>query len=214
MSGHHALSVLDTARDLLDYWFADACSGPTRFAERLPFWFEPDPRTDRELRERFGALVLRARRGELAAWEETARSGLALVLVLDQLPRNLERGTPEAFACDAQALDAARRAIARGHDAELHPVERAFLLLPFEHAEDRAAQEESVQRFEALAQQAPPGWREALASFVAYAREHRDVVARFGRFPHRNAILGRESTAEERAFLASGAHNWGQSRAG
>jgi uncharacterized protein (DUF924 family) len=92
-------------------------------------------------------------------------------------------------------------------------VERAFLLLPFEHAEDLAAQEESVRRFGALARDAPPAWRTALATFADYARQHRDVIASFGRFPHRNAILGRESTAEERAFLAASAHDWGQSRA-
>jgi uncharacterized protein (DUF924 family) len=200
--------------DLLACWFADACTSPARFAARLPFWFEPDPNRDRELRERYGALVPRARRGDLAAWEESARASLALVLVLDQLPRNLGRGTADAFACDAQALDTARRAIAHGYDAELHPVERGFLLLPFEHAEDRAAQEESVRRFEALVREAPPEWREALEPFVAYSRAHHDVIARFGRFPHRNAILGRESTAEEREFLASGPQAWGQSRAG
>lgn len=138
-------------------------------------------------------------------WRNKEKAG-GCVPVLDQLPRNLERGTPEAFACDAQALDAARRAIARGHDAELHPVERAFLLLPFEHAEDRDAQEESVRRFEALVREAPPEWRDVLAPFVDYAREHRDVIARFGRFPHRNAILGRASTGAERAFLSSGAN--------
>jgi uncharacterized protein (DUF924 family) len=198
------------AGELLAYWFADACLDPKRFAARMPFWFESDPAIDRALGARFGALVECAGRGELAAWESEARSHLALVLVLDQLPRNLRRGAPAAFANDARALAAARRALALGHAAALHPGERAFLLLPFEHAEDRDAQEESVRRFEGLVREAPPEWRDVLAPFADYAREHRDVIARFGRFPHRNAILGRASTAAERAFLSSGANAWGQ----
>ena len=196
--------------ELLRFWFADACADPAHCAARMPFWFQPDPGTDRELAARFGPVLAAARRGDLAAWESAPRSHLALVLALDQLPRNLERGTPEAFACDAWALASARRAIARGHGALLHPVEHAFLLLPFEHAEDRAAQEECVRRFEALAREAPEAWRAALAPFAAYARQHRDVIARFGRFPHRNAILGRASSPDERAFLAAGPEAWGQ----
>jgi uncharacterized protein (DUF924 family) len=196
--------------ELLRFWFADAGTDPARFAARLPFWFKPDADTDRELAARFGSVLACARRGDLDAWESAPRPHLALVLALDQLPRNLQRGTPEAFACDPKALETARRAIARGHDAALHPVERGFLLLPFEHAEDRAAQEESVRRFEALASEAPEAWRAALLPFIEYARQHRDVIARFGRFPHRNAILGRASSADERAFLASGADAWGQ----
>ncbi len=136
-----------------------------------------------------------ARCGTFGHWAETARGMLALIVLLDQFSRNLHRGSPDSFAADAQARALARDAVAGGLDRLLHPVERCFIYLPFEHSEDLADQHESVRLFETL--------RLALGdSTVEYAYRHRDVIRRFGRFPHRNAVLGRDSTSEELCYLA------------
>ena len=169
--------------------------------ERMTRWFTKDEAFDAHLRARFGTLIDRAIEGELDAEARDPRGALGLVLVLDQLTRNVHRGTPRAFAGDARALEVADAALARGDDARLPEQHRAFLYMPLMHAEDVAAQEDCVRRFEHLARTCSPAAREGLESAADYARRHRDIVARFGRFPHRNAILGRESSAEERAFL-------------
>ncbi|HVP28431.1 MAG TPA: DUF924 family protein [Myxococcota bacterium] len=195
---------------LLDFWLGDAASHPTAAAARMEFWFEATPETDAAVRGRFAGVAEAARRGELAGWRDTPRGRLALVIALDQLPRNLHRGAPEAFASDDLALVEVRRAIEVGALDVLTPIETGLLLLPLSHAEDVAAQQESVARAERLAQETPPAWRPLLESFAESARRHRDVVRRFGRFPHRNAILGRASTPAEAAFLASGAADFGQ----
>ncbi|RIL06280.1 MAG: DUF924 domain-containing protein [Proteobacteria bacterium] len=198
------------AEALLHFWFGRVPPTPESVAARATFWFEPTPEEDADLARRFGALHAEAHAGELDAWQDEPRGALALVLLLDQLPRNLFRGSARAFASDARALAVARAALARGDDAELVPIETAFLLLPLEHAESMEAQEESVRRVEALAHGAPPAWREMLEGWADYARQHRDIVARFGRFPHRNRALGRASTAEESAFLSAGGPSFGQ----
>ena len=169
--------------ELLSFWFRP---------EHKEKWFSRDDAFDAELDEAFGALHRAAARGELAAWRETARGCLALVILLDQLSRNFYRGTPEAFAHDADALALATAAIARGFDRELSESERACLYMPFEHSEDLTDQEQGVALMEGLA--SDPGWHR-------FAVMHRDIIARFGRFPHRNEILGRQSSAEELAFL-------------
>ena len=176
---------------LLDFWFGPPDAAP---AERA-VWFQPDPAFDEALRHRFGALQARAERGELDHWAETAQGALALVLLLDQLPRNLNRGSPAAFACDAKARAAARHAIARGLDRALPPVQRQFLYLPFEHCESLAEQEEAMRLFAALPEGA---FRD---KSIDFARRHHAIIARFGRFPHRNRALARPSTAEEEDFL-------------
>lgn len=175
----------DEARQetLLAFWFRPA---------HKEKWFVRDEAFDAELRRRFGALHEAAARGELAAWKDTPRGCLALVILLDQLTRNFQRGTPQSYANDAAALALAKEAVARGHDAELNESERAFLYMPYEHSEKLADQERGVELMAGLA--ADPGWHK-------FAVMHRDIIARFGRFPHRNAILGRDSTAEELAFL-------------
>jgi uncharacterized protein (DUF924 family) len=186
-------------------------SGPAAPAQVLEFWFGTsdavDPRWfgggdafDREIGTRFGATIGAALRGDCDAWATTREGTLALIVVLDQFTRNVHRGTPRAFAGDARALALARTAIARGDDNALPPLRRWFVYMPLEHAEDLATQDESVRRFEALLVDAGPH-REALAGALDYARRHRAVVARFGRFPHRNEILGRMSTADEAQFL-------------
>jgi uncharacterized protein (DUF924 family) len=182
------------AREVLDFWFG-AEGNPERGTLR-PLWFQKDAAVDREIATRFGALIERALRGELAGWATDAESALAQIVLLDQFTRNALRDTPRAFAGDARALRAATAMVGSRQDAALPPEQRAFAYLPFEHAEGIAMQDEAVRLFTRLAAQAP-----VMADMLAYAQKHRAVVQRFGRFPHRNAILGRQSTAEEIAFL-------------
>ena len=167
--------------DVLEFWLAD----PAR-------WFRKDPAFDAEIGARFGALHAAIEAGDHEAWRATPRGALAYVIALDQFARNMFRGTPRSFASDPRALTAATASIARGDDAHLTPPERAFLYMPLMHSEDLADQDRCVALFEAL----------GIATNLTYAEAHRAVIRRFGRFPHRNAILGRASTPEEIAFLA------------
>lgn len=178
-----------TADAVLDFW-RDA--GPRR-------WFARDPAFDSAIAARFEAAHRAAAQGALAAWEETPEGALALVLLTDQFSRNLYRGSAHAFATDEMARNIARRAIARGFDQALEPAMRQFFYLPFEHHEDSASQARAVALYEALAaaDDAPPQGLE-------YARLHAELIARFGRFPHRNAVMGRTPTPEETAYLAQG----------
>ena len=156
-------------------------------------WFAKDEDFDARFRARFAEAHERAASGELSAWEDTAEGALALILLLDQFPRNCFRGTARMFATDTLAVAAADRAIAAGHDMGVEPGIRAFFYLPYEHAEDLALQERCVELTRPLG-----------AEWLRYAEEHRDIIQRFGRFPHRNKLLGRESTPEELQFLAAG----------
>lgn len=179
--------------EILDFWFGEIQS-TTRGRSRKQ-WFEKNDAFDAEIRSRFAAHVESAARGDLPDWERTPYAALALVVTLDQFPRNMYRGTPGAFAADPMALAVARRAIARGFDRVLRPAERAFMYLPFEHTEDLAAQRRSLRLFGRLSKEVPG------SSNLEYAMRHYEIIARFGRFPHRNATLGRESSSEEQAFL-------------
>lgn len=183
--------TITAAGDVLAFWFAEGMD--TR-------WFKADEAFDQEVRRALLPLHEQAAAGRLDHWRETARGALALVILLDQVPRNLFRGDPRAFATDAQALAVTKDALAKGLDQELRQVERMFLYLPLEHCENLAEQELCVQLIGALDEN--PEW-------CNYARRHRDIVARFGRFPHRNAVLGRASSDEELAFLESG-NDFGQ----
>jgi uncharacterized protein (DUF924 family) len=181
---------------LLAFWFAD---GPEAWRQA---WFVKDEGFDAACRDGFGALVVPAREGALDAWAATPKGALALMLLLDQFPRNLFRGSAEAFASDGHARAVARHAVLRDRfDLALTPVERIFLYLPFEHGEAQQDQDLSVALFEGLrdvaAMRAPGGT-------IDYAWRHRAVIRRFGRFPHRNAALGRDSTPAERAWLDAG----------
>ncbi|NNL66131.1 MAG: DUF924 domain-containing protein [Myxococcales bacterium] len=198
------MTIPEAAAALHDVWFRDEFDDPQAVGERAKLWFSSNASFDALLSKRFGDLPDRALAGELAAWCEQPRSSLALVLALDQLPRNLFRDTPRAFAYDSAALEATRSALVRGVDEDLHPVEACFLYLPLEHAEDADAQAESVVRFRALLTRAPAGLREQFESFLGFAERHAAVIERFGRFPHRNRILGRTSTPEEAHYLAEG----------
>jgi uncharacterized protein (DUF924 family) len=180
------------AHEVLRFWFGE---GPP-FAAR-PEWFRKSDSFDREIAQRFGPLIERASRGELLTWGGRADTALAQVIVLDQFTRNVFRHTAKAFAGDALALVAAQAMLAAGQDGELAPVQRVFVYLPLEHAEDLRLQDESVRLFTSLRadMSEAQGW-------LDYALRHREVIARFGRFPHRNAALGRPSTTEETVFLS------------
>ena len=190
-----------TREDLLSYWFGDDPDDGTVAERQAALWWGHDPETDVHLRERFGTAVAAAAAGSLDRWADSPRGCLALILLLDQLPRAIHRGTPEAFAQDARCRQIAAQGLERGTDRSVRPIERVFLYLPFEHSEDFADQERSVDLFRKLAASVPDDQQAAFGNFLDYAKRHRDVIARFGRFPHRNAILGRESTPEETAFL-------------
>lgn len=183
------------AVDVLDFWFA--ATPTTAWGDERPEWFRKDAAFDARIRERFGALIDAALAGTLADWPG-AWGLLARIVLLDQFPRNVFRGDRRSFAGDAQALATAQRLLEAGRDLELPPVARAFAYLPFEHAEDLALQDESVLLFKRLEAAHPPS-----ANNRDYAERHRAIVARFGRFPHRNEILGRASTPEEIEFLKS-----------
>jgi len=185
--------------EILQFWLGAPGGPPLGNQAR---WFTRDDQLDAEIRARFGADLEAAAHGALAGWADAPRPALALVVLLDQFSRNAWRGTPRAFAQDAQALRVAQDAIARGFDGQLAPVERWFLYMPFMHAEDHAVQQRGVALFARLADEAPPELRGAFESALDYAERHRVIVERFGRFPHRNAILGRPSTPEEVEFLA------------
>lgn len=183
------------AQAVLDFWF-DGDDGRSR-GQLRPEWFRKDPRFDHRIASRFGLWLEQALAGGLQDWAVTPTGTLALILVLDQFSRNVHRGSPRAFAGDARALALARALVSAGEDRHLSSLQRWFVYLPFEHAEDTAAQDESVRLFTALATEDA-----RLVDALDYAHRHREVILRFGRFPHRNAVLGRASTPEEAAYLA------------
>ena len=189
------------AHAVLDFWFGDSLAHGWPVVPRKPLWFGNDPATDSTIRERFGALVAQAVAGGLHAWEASPPDRLALLVLLDQFTRNLYRGRAEAFAGDARACALARDALDRGLDRQLPPIGRVFVLMPLMHAEDLALQDRAVELFRGLHKQAAVDERSLFAGFLDFAERHRRVIARFGRFPHRNLILGRVSSDEEQAFL-------------
>jgi uncharacterized protein (DUF924 family) len=180
-------------REVLDFWFGPA--GSSERGRPREAWFKKSDAFDGAIRLRFAELQRQAADGLLQPWQAAPDSLLALIVVLDQFSRNLFRGTSAAFATDAQALAAAQLAVARGYDRCLSPVQRWFVYLPFEHAEDLASQRQCLELFEGL--RGDPD----SAATIDYARRHFEIIARFGRFPHRNAILGRVSTPQEIEFL-------------
>jgi uncharacterized protein (DUF924 family) len=179
------------APQVLDFWFGESAER----GKAQPRWFEKDARFDAAVAERFGALHADMRQGRHRDWLEEPHACLARIIVLDQFPRHIYRGTARAFASDALALEAAKHLVGKGWDRELLPVERQFAYLPFEHSESLEAQERACALCEAL--NAFP----ETADTHRYALAHREIIRRFGRFPHRNAALGRASTPEEIEFL-------------
>ncbi|MEW6120499.1 MAG: DUF924 family protein [Pseudomonadota bacterium] len=186
---------------VLEFWFGSGASNAEIAARQGSLWFGKSPENDRKVADRFADTLIAARAGQLDHWAKTPHGRLALIIVFDQFPHHIHRDEALAFATDPQALGLALDALAAGEDRRLTLIERVFLYLPLEHAESLALQEQSVALYDALHREAAPDERELFASFLDYARRHRDVVAHFGRFPHRNAILGRASTPGEIEFL-------------
>lgn len=187
--------------DLLDLWFGDDEDDAAVAASRADLWWGKSSETDEMLGARYGSAVSLAAGGVLDHWTGSPRGRLALILLLDQLPRAIHRDSPDAFALDERARQVAVKGLASGADRLLRPIERVFFYLPFEHSESDEDQQRSVGLFRELAETVPHRWRETFATFLDYAEQHRAIIDRFGRFPHRNAVLGRESTAEEIEFL-------------
>jgi uncharacterized protein (DUF924 family) len=182
---------MDGIRDVLDFWFGD---------DARAAWFDASPSFDQTVRRRFGALFARAATGELRVWRTSAEGCLALCILLDQMPRNMFRGDPRAFATDDRALAVAEHALAEGFDRELASEQKQFLYLPFMHSENLANQVRALALFES----------QGMAENRRFAEEHVAIIRRFGRFPHRNAIFGRPSTEAEAEYLSEVEKHHGQ----
>jgi uncharacterized protein (DUF924 family) len=187
---------------ILEFWLEPKPRTVEETAARWRYWFTSSDSVDRDIRERFGALVEKARRGELEAWTATPRGTLALLILIDQFSRNLYRGTPDAFSADERALAIARAGFASNRFSEFDVIDNLFAALPFRHAENVEAQRVALDIAQRDALRGTPALKQFLVDSVEYARKHYDVIARFGRFPHRNATLGRPTTTEETEYLA------------
>ncbi len=188
-------------RDVHDYWFGDLKGPPPQ--ELVDRWFKPSEEVDNHIRETFGPHLDEARDTDWKLSELTREEQMGLIVMLDQFPRQIWRKSGEAFAYDSKALSIARELVAGGTD-RFRPAERTFLFLPFEHSEDVADQDESVMLYAIGAVNAPEEAKAGVRNTLDFATKHRDVIRKFGRFPHRNAMLGRESTPEEVEFLKGG----------
>ena len=188
--------------EILTYWFGRIPDSPSYFPqEKAKLWFSKNQETDDYISKTFGDLIPLADSGQLSHWENSNKSRLALIVLLDQFTRNIYRGSKESFAYDHIALRICLKAIEKGEDKDLLPLERTFFYLPLEHAEDLSLQNLSVEKFQNLVEVAPESLKKILNENVVYAIKHREIIERFGRYPHRNEILGRKSTEEEIAFL-------------
>ena len=192
---------LASPQDVLAFWLGAYPLDEAAMTRVQAQWFQKDETFDAALRERFLPTIEAALAGRLHDWASTADGWLALLIVLDQFTRNTFRGQPKSFAGDAQALQAAMEGVGAGLDQQVPPLARIFCYLPLEHAEDRELQRRSVALFAALADAPGAAPKAFFDGTLDYARRHQEVIDRFGRFPHRNAILGRVSTAEEEAYL-------------
>ena len=202
--------MTERADAIIEFWIGPAATDASAAKARGKLWYQSTPASDEALREKFGQDLKQAETGALDGWTQTADGTLALVILLDQFSRNLYRGTAGAFANDAKAQKVALRAIDNDQHKSLSYVGRAFLYHPLHHSEDLALHDRNVELFEALLNEVDEPFKDQIDGFLHYAREHRDVIKRFGRFPHRNEVLGRESTPEEVAYLEGGASRYGQ----
>jgi uncharacterized protein (DUF924 family) len=206
---------MDEARQVREYWFGTGRPGAATVKQREALWFsaaspEQQRTLDEEMRQRFGELLQRASRGELDSWADGTRRRLSLVLLLDQFSRNIHRGRARAFENDPKALALALSGMQSGADAALDPLERMFFYMPLQHTESLEVQDESVAAFRRLLGESPEELRPTFENTLAFAEKHREIILRFARFPHRNKVLGRSSTPEESAYLASTGETFGQ----
>lgn len=186
---------------VLDFWFGNSEDDARTASNQADLWWKKDPDQDTEIRQNFESMVLSAGQGHLDDWGEEPEGRLALILLTDQFPRNIFRDTPEAFRFDTKALELCIEGLEGGMAARLRPIQRVFFYLPLEHSENIDHQTWCVDLMRALARDVPDAWAATFEQFIEFAEAHQRIIERFGRFPHRNAILGRESSAEEREFL-------------
>ncbi len=189
------------SQQILQFWFGLASDNLTIANQQAALWWSKDESVDTHMRDHYADWVRAAAQGELAHWQQEPASYLALILLLDQFPRNIYRGSAASFAHDAQALQLTQQGLANGIDQRLSPIQRVFFYLPLEHAEDQLAQAQVVALLSALEQSVTAPERNLFANYTSFARRHQEVIQRFGRFPHRNAILGRHNTAAEIEYL-------------
>jgi uncharacterized protein (DUF924 family) len=206
---------MDEARSVRDFWFGPLPLSAQELNHRMRFWFGGEPsevrqRRDEAIRARFAGLLQRAAAGELAAWADGPRRRLSLIILLDQFPRNIYRGSARAFAHDTQALGLTLSGMQSAADAALELVERIFFYMPLQHAESREVQDEAVAAYRRLLTEAPEELQAFFQSSARSAENHRAIIEQFGRFPHRNAILGRASTPAEAEWLTKGGASFGQ----
>jgi uncharacterized protein (DUF924 family) len=205
---------MDEARQVRDFWFGRLPLTAAALERRVCFWFSGDvaalSRHDEQIRTRFGALFERAAGGELASWADGPRRRLSLIVLLDQFPRHMFRGTARAFAYDERALALALSGMQSAADAALDVVERIFFYMPMQHAESREVQDESVAAYRRLRTEAPPELGRTFEATLRSAENHRSIVERFGRFPYRNRLLGRADTSAELDWLHAGGERFGQ----
>ena len=194
---------------ILAFWIGTAAGDPVIAKLKTKLWFMSSPAADNDLQLRFSQLLLEAEQGLLESWRQSTLGGLALVILLDQFSRNIYRGSASAFANDDAALKIAQNMVSSGQHLSLKPVERVFLHMPFEHSESLQIQAQSVSLFKTLTAEATEEWHPQLQSFTDHALEHREIISRFGRFPHRNKVLGRTNTTAENLYLQS-AKTFGQ----
>lgn len=192
---------METADAIHEFWFGTDADDAKAAEQKKKLWWSKDTAVDDIIAQRFEKSTLAAADGSLDSWQTTPRGLLALILLTDQFPRNMYRGTPNSFAYDHVALQLSLQALEQGVDQLLRPIERVFVYLPLEHSESIADQERAVQLFAQLVNDIPAAQKSTFDGFYQFAISHRDIIARFGRFPHRNEILGRTSTEEEIAFL-------------
>jgi uncharacterized protein (DUF924 family) len=202
---------MDEARQVRDFWFGKLPMTAQTLNQRIRFWFSEDvpaelrEKRDYMIRARFGPLLERASKGGLASWADSPRRCLSLIILLDQFPRNIHRGSARAFAYDEQALALTLSGMQSAADGALDVVERIFFYMPLQHCEAREIQDESVAAYRQLAIEAPQELRSVFEDTLASAREHRSIIERFGRFPHRNRVLGRADTPQEEVWLKEAA---------
>ncbi len=192
-------NMIEPIEGILEFWFGRGQTALAVADEKTALWWSKSDPVDREITERFAATTAAVADGQLDHWAESPRGLLALILCTDQFPRNMYRDTPAAFAFDRQALSLAKRCVACA--PQLAPIERVFAYLPFEHSEELAEQQRAVALYRALADEVGAAEAELFEGYCEFADRHYQIIERFGRFPHRNRILGRRSTDEERAFL-------------
>ncbi|NJK40260.1 MAG: DUF924 domain-containing protein [Acaryochloridaceae cyanobacterium SU_2_1] len=192
---------MESPQSICEFWFGTSADDAEVGEQHASLWWSKKPEVDAQIKARFGSYLPKVLGGELAAWQQSALGHLALILLVDQFPRNIFRGTAQSFAFDPVALSLCKQGIAAGVAQQLRPIQQVFFYMPLEHSEDFADQDFSVQLFEQLSQTKEPRLAAQMAFFTDFAHRHHAVIERFGRFPHRNEILGRPSTAEELAFL-------------